>query len=219
MVRALAAVMLLAVCLQAQAQNQVAQGQVIYQTASGHAAVPAFWNPDNACASCHFGNAAPNQTQSAGSVNHISASNNLQVILNAFGAGGVMTSYLTSPALNAADAAVRDRAFKLSLYIGQFQPPVFRTVAGGSCTDPALRMRARSGVASVQDIYPCLVADGTGGAARDVNGLLISNQVNAPSVAAASSSSRLRSSSTGCTVRTTKGRPMNTSATNTPTGV
>lgn len=185
MVRALAAVMLLAVCLQAQAQNQVAQGQVIYQTASGHAAVPAFWNPDNACASCHFGNAAPNQTQSAGSVNHISASNNLQVILNAFGAGGVMTNYLTSPALNAADAAVRDRAFKLSLYIGQFQPPVFRTVAGGSCTDPALRMRARSGVASVQDIYPCLVADGTGGAARDVNGLLISNQVNAPSVAAA----------------------------------
>ena len=41
----------------------------------------------------------------------------------------------------------------------------------------------------------------------------------APSVAEASSSSLLRSSSTGCTVRTTNGRPMKVSATNTPTGV
>ena len=41
----------------------------------------------------------------------------------------------------------------------------------------------------------------------------------APRVAAASSSSLCRSSSTGCTVRTTKGRPMKVRATNTPSGV
>ena len=41
----------------------------------------------------------------------------------------------------------------------------------------------------------------------------------APSVAAASSSSWSRSSSTGCTVRTTNGRPMKVSATTTPSGV
>ena len=44
-------------------------------------------------------------------------------------------------------------------------------------------------------------------------------QRDAPSVAAASSSSRGSSSSTGCTVRTTNGRPMNVSATSTPSGV
>ena len=41
----------------------------------------------------------------------------------------------------------------------------------------------------------------------------------APSEAAASSISRSKSSSTGCTVRTTNGRPMNTSATPMPHGV
>ena len=41
----------------------------------------------------------------------------------------------------------------------------------------------------------------------------------APSEAAASSSSFSRSSSTGCTVRTTNGRPMKTSATKMPSGV
>ena len=41
----------------------------------------------------------------------------------------------------------------------------------------------------------------------------------APSEAAASSSSRSASSSTGCTVRTTKGKPMKISAITTPSGV
>ena len=41
----------------------------------------------------------------------------------------------------------------------------------------------------------------------------------APSVAAASSSSCSNSSSTGCTVRTTKGRPMKMSAMTMPLGV
>ena len=41
----------------------------------------------------------------------------------------------------------------------------------------------------------------------------------APSVAAASSISCCRSSSTGCSVRTTNGRPMKVRATQTPTGV
>ncbi|MNT91497.1 hypothetical protein D3C72_2326060 [compost metagenome] len=41
----------------------------------------------------------------------------------------------------------------------------------------------------------------------------------APRLAAASSSSCSTSSSTGCTVRTTNGRPMNVSATTTPSGV
>jgi hypothetical protein len=42
---------------------------------------------------------------------------------------------------------------------------------------------------------------------------------DAPSEAAASSSSLSRSSSTGCTVRTTNGRPMKISAISTPSGV
>ena len=41
----------------------------------------------------------------------------------------------------------------------------------------------------------------------------------APRLAAASSTSRSRSSSTGCTVRTTNGRPMKISATTMPSGV
>jgi hypothetical protein len=41
----------------------------------------------------------------------------------------------------------------------------------------------------------------------------------APSVAAASSSSFSASSSTGCSVRTTNGRPMKVQATTMPTGV
>ena len=41
----------------------------------------------------------------------------------------------------------------------------------------------------------------------------------APSVAAASSTSRSRFSSTGCSVRTTNGRPTNVSAITTPSGV
>ena len=41
----------------------------------------------------------------------------------------------------------------------------------------------------------------------------------APRLAAASSISVSRSSSTGCTVRTTNGRPMKISATSTPSGV
>src|SRR4029079_15355427 len=45
------------------------------------------------------------------------------------------------------------------------------------------------------------------------------DQRDAPRVAAASSSSRGSSSSTGCTVRTTNGRPMNVNATSTPSGV
>src|SRR5258708_11470450 len=41
----------------------------------------------------------------------------------------------------------------------------------------------------------------------------------APRHAAASSCSRSKSSSTGCTVRTTNGKPINVSATSTPSGV
>ena len=44
-------------------------------------------------------------------------------------------------------------------------------------------------------------------------------QREAPSSAAASSNSGSRSASTGCTVRTTKGRPMKRRAMNTPAGV
>ena len=44
-------------------------------------------------------------------------------------------------------------------------------------------------------------------------------QAPAPRVTAASSTSRSKSSSTGCTARTTKGRPTNTMATQTPRGV
>ncbi len=172
----------LAFCLPAWSQTQVAQGQALYQAANGHGLSPA----QNSCASCHFANAAPNQTQGEGAgSNHILAANNMQRILDAFATGGVMTGYLGTGALSAANAAVQDRAFKLSLYIGQYQPPAFRTIAGGTCTNPSLAMAARSGAASVQDIYPCLVSDGNGGAAQDSGGLVISGQVNAPTVTAA----------------------------------
>ncbi|CAJ8885775.1 Uncharacterised protein [Burkholderia pseudomallei] len=45
------------------------------------------------------------------------------------------------------------------------------------------------------------------------------SQRDAPRHAAASSCSRSKSSRTGCTVRTTNGRPMKVSATSTPNGV
>ena len=49
--------------------------------------------------------------------------------------------------------------------------------------------------------------------------MLIVCQRLAPRLVAASSISVSRSSSTGCTVRTMKGRPMKTSASSTPSGV
>ncbi len=177
---------LLTLALPAWSQTQVALGQTIYLTDEGHASPIGL--ATKTCASCHFLNAPPNSDQTGrlgqGS-SHIAASNNMQLILNAFGAGGVMTGYLGTTALDPNNASVRDRAFKLSLYIGQYATPAFRTIAGGSCTNPTLAMAARSGVASVQDIYPCLVNDGSGGAAQDSGGLVISNQVNAPTVSAA----------------------------------
>ncbi|MEZ5639809.1 MAG: putative Ig domain-containing protein [Burkholderiaceae bacterium] len=167
---------------QAQAQSQVSQGQTIYQAANGHGL---SYDPGS-CASCHFANAAPNQTQTDGTgSNHILAANNRQRILDAFAAGGVMTNYLGTTALNPSNAAVMDRAFKLALYIGQYRAPVFKSAPSGACTNPSLAMAARSGAASVQDIYPCLADDGSGGAAQDSGGLLISGQVNAPTVTAA----------------------------------
>ena len=173
--------LLLAAALPAWSQTQVAQGQALYQAANGHVLSS---NPGT-CASCHFANAAPNQTQTTGSANHILAANNMQRLLDAFATGGVMTGFLGTTALDAADAAVQDRAFKMALYIGQYRAPVFRSVADGSCTNPSLAMAARSGMASVQDIYPCLFNDGSSGAAQDSGGLVISGQVNAPTVSAA----------------------------------
>lgn len=172
------------------AQGQVAAGQSIYQSLNGHllpTGPSGATGVNKTCTSCHFG-VPPSQDQTGkeglGSA-HITASNNMQVILNAFAAGGAMTNYIGSGALDATNALVRDRAFKLSLYIGQYQAPVFRTVNGGTCTNPSLAMAARSGAASVQNIYPCLVDNGGGGAAQDTNGLVISNQVNAQTVSAA----------------------------------
>jgi len=169
------------------ATGQVSAGDTIYRAANGHVTIPAGFTPNNTCASCHFLNPPPNadQTGRLGALSaHILASNNMQAILNAFATGGVMTNYLGSQALVTTDPLVRDRAFKMALYIGQYQAPAFRTAAFGSCTNPSLPMAARSGVASVQDIYPCLFDDGSSGAAQDSGGLVISGQVNAPTVTA-----------------------------------
>ena len=164
------------------AQTQVAQGRTIYITADGHADDPG----NRACSSCHFTGLPPSTTQAAegaGSA-HPQAANNLQLILNAFGTGGLMTGYLGSPALDPANAAVRDRAFKLALYIGQYKAPLFKVAQ--PTTDTALAMTVRSGVSGAKDVYSRIQDDGTGGAAQDSGGLVISNTTtNASTVSAA----------------------------------
>lgn len=173
------------------AQSQVGAGAVIYGAANGH--VLSF--DPGSCASCHFANLPADTTQTTGNgSNHLLAANNLQRVLKAFtgdiAPSGVMTRYLGTTALNASDPAVRDRAFKLALYIGQYLAPVYKTAADAVCTNPSLAMAARSGAESVQDIYPCLADGGstgflaTGGAARDLDGVFIANAVNAQSVGA-----------------------------------
>jgi uncharacterized protein with beta-barrel porin domain len=124
------------------------------------------------CSGCHFDNLPPNTHQtatvSAGEqVQHAAAANNPQKILNAFAASGIMTSYLGTTALNPANTTFRDLAFKLSMYIGQYKAPVFKTVADGVCADPNLTINVRSGVAISKNAFPCLQDDGSGGVAKD----------------------------------------------------
>ena len=175
--------------LAAVAQTQVGDGGGIYRLDNGHAGPITLYPAEQKCASCHFVNGPSDANpllsgaRGVGS-NHIAGANNLQRILDAFGTGGVMTGYLGTPALDPTDGDVKSRAFKLALYIGQYKAPKFKDAASGACTNPTLAMKARSGAPSVQDIYPCLVDDGDGGAAQDIGGLSIRNQVNAPNVTA-----------------------------------
>src|SRR6185295_12149698 len=59
----------------------------------------------------------------------------------------------------------------LALFIGQYKAPAF-TVANGNA---ALAMNVRSGAAATKDIYPLIVSNGTGGAAKDGTGLSVVN--------------------------------------------
>ncbi len=173
------------------ASTLVADGSAIYAAANGLGLSPA----QNPCASCHFANPAPDTTQGAGAgSNHPFSANFSQRILNAFsaigGGNGVMTSYLGTTALNPANTTFRDRAFKLSMYIGQYKAPVFKTVADGVCADPTLAIKVRSGIGLAKDMFTCLVDDGTGGVAQDSGGLVLSGITgNAVAVTASQDSS------------------------------
>ncbi|MEO8855623.1 MAG: putative Ig domain-containing protein, partial [Burkholderiaceae bacterium] len=78
-----------------------------------------------------------------------------------------MTNYLHTVPLDPSTATFKDRAFKLSLYIGQFKVPVFKSATDGSCSDTALTIRVRSGVSITKDAFGCLVDNGNGGVAKD----------------------------------------------------
>ncbi len=153
-----------------QASSLVAQGRALYQAENGHQVTP---NPGLKCSDCHFSNDPPNDFQGGGSPDHVKAANNVALMLSTFNSGGKMReNVFGSDPLNPADPAVVDRAFKLALYIGQYLAPAFKLAS--PATDPQLAMTVRSGVAATKDIYSRLRDDGSGGAAQDSGGLLIS---------------------------------------------
>ena len=173
----------------------VAAGKTIYQRSPGLAPLsltqtfpPNAPTPitNNACSSCHWSADAPQLASAqvdttARSSNHPAAANFAQRISNSFktvgGSNGVMTGWFGTNGIDAPSAAQQDAYFKLAMYIGQFKVPVFKTVNDGACTLANLNIKARVGVAStaVQDIYNCLAADGSGGVARDSNGIAGAN--------------------------------------------
>lgn len=147
-----------------QAATLVQDGKTIYTSTTNPLGLSA--NP-GACSSCHY---ATDQTPPPPGVldgqgsNHPQASNFALLIRNAFATNGVMANYLFG-AGNGGVSVSNDNAFKLAAYIGQYKAPLF------SGTPAALRVR--QGSSSVRDVFGSLAADGSGGVARDTNGLLV----------------------------------------------
>jgi len=144
--------------------QSVATGLALYQ----NTALPGTGTAaPNACSGCHISNpslaaTAPTGSASAG---HLNASNNPSQILTAMNAGGAMAGYYV-PIPSAS------QRLSLALFIGQYKAPAF-TVANGSAS---LALAVRSGVAGTKDIYPLIVGNGSGGAARDgATGLVITS--------------------------------------------
>ncbi len=108
------------------------------------------------CAGCHLGNPG------AASPNHRLASNNPNIILDSYTAGGTFNSMLDFFTVTAADR------FSLSLYIGQFKLPITSNST----------IRTRVNVAGSRDVYPLLPTNGSSGVARDIGGVTATNGTN-----------------------------------------
>jgi uncharacterized protein YhjY with autotransporter beta-barrel domain len=171
----LVCVLLLAVSIfaadQSLAATLVADGKTIYTSGANPLGLSA--NP-GACSSCHF---ATDQTPPPPGVldgqgsNHPQGANFAQLIKNAFATNGVMANYLFGLG-NGGVTVSSDNAFKLAAYIGQYKAPLF--------TGAPATLRVRQGSSSVRDAFGSLAADGSGGVARDTNGLLVNGSASFP---------------------------------------
>lgn len=162
----------------AMAQNQVSLGRDVYT-----AVTPLL---SQNCKSCHFTLGEYNPTDLQGS-GHPQAANNLQRLIDAFkptngntsmpydGVVGLgkMTLAVGTAALNPPNSTQLNQLFQLALYIGQYKAPLFKVTQ--PTVDPLLAMNVLSGVTGTKDFYSRIRDDGSGGAAQDGAGLVISN--------------------------------------------
>ncbi len=141
-----------------QAATLVADGRVIYRSASNPLGLPT--NPGS-CSSCHYASdqTGPGSVPDSQASGHPTGANFAQFIKTAFATGGFMVT--TS---GGAATVSNDNAFKLAAWIGQYKAPAFATSAS---------IRVRQGSSTVRDVYPNLAADGSGGVAQDNAGLLL----------------------------------------------
>ena len=103
-----------------------------------------------ACSGCHFGNAAPNTTQTTGAgSNHIGAANNFSYLKTALSPGGLMYAYQGGTPALPSDTQI----MSLALYIGQYSAP--------SLSNTTLTTLANS--SATINVYPLV----SGGAASD----------------------------------------------------
>lgn len=133
--------------------QSVSQGLTYYTTAfapnSGAAS-------GQMCSGCHI--SAPDLAATSpnfASSGHLLASNNYNQILTAMSGVGAMAGYFNP-------VRSQSEAFSLSLFIGQYFAPQFKPAT----VSPNLKVRAGSS-SVITDLYPLLLDDGNGGAARD----------------------------------------------------
>ena len=166
-------------------------GRAIYQASPGLAPLslkdanaPNAAITNNACSSCHYSGNAPGP-DNMGS-NHNLGANSAAFVQQAFSTGGRMLGQFGIGGIQAVPsptAAQLDAYFKIALWIGQFETPVFRTVAAGACTDPSLAINATAGVAFSKDVFPCLASPS--GVAKDTGGLTTTGAAAGLTVSAA----------------------------------
>ena len=149
---ALAALLL---ALPATAQITASAGQTLYRNSN------TWGGASGICSSCHFPNVpAPGAVDGQGS-DHPQAANNFAKIITAFNTGGRMVGQFG----NAAFTMSNDNARVLSLFIGQYKPPLPANAS----------IATRSGVAKVLDVYGLLPIDGSSGVAQDAGGITVAN--------------------------------------------